>query len=213
MHEQAGERKSRTPTTTPGAAAAVVGGLLWVVYGVLEFRAPWGTDALYDEGRGYDVVLDRSLFTVYSAPGALALVLSALALLALLDREPGSRAARAGGLGAMVLGLLSGVGVAAGFDPLFTAPRIFGTLLLGLAVALAALAARRRGAPGEAALLAVVALLGVALLPLWPLVHALGWVTPTGGALLIAAHGAGWAAVGVRLLRADRQEVASVTGG
>ena len=58
-------------------AAAVVGGLLWIFYGVVEMVAPWGMDAVYNERRGYDVVVNRGLFVIYSLPGALALVVTA----------------------------------------------------------------------------------------------------------------------------------------
>jgi hypothetical protein len=60
------------------------------------------------------------------------------------------------------------VGLAIPLDPLFTGPRILGTLLLGLATVLGATAA----AGSSRAYLALLGVLGVALMPLWPLVHA-----------------------------------------
>ena len=169
MREQADEAARPLPDPTTGGAA-VAGGLRWVAYGVLDLAA-WGVDAVHDEARGYDVVLDRSLFVLDGLPGAL------------------------------TLGLLSALGVAVALGPLLTAPRILGTVVLGVATGRAAHAARGRSPSGWPALLGITAVLAVALLPLRPLVHALGWFSPTAGALLIAAHGTAWAAVGIRQLR------------
>ena len=53
-------------------AAALAGELLWTAFGPLGLLAPLGVDVAYDEGRGYDVVLDRGLFVLHRPPGALA---------------------------------------------------------------------------------------------------------------------------------------------
>ena len=101
---------------------------------------------------------------------------------------------------ALALGVVALAGVAAGFDPLFTAPRIFGTLTLGLAAALAVRGARSMGSGTWTALLAVLGALGIALLPLWPVVYALAWLTPAAGAGVIGAFGVAWLTVGLHLL-------------
>ena len=73
----------------------------------------------------------------------------------------------------MLLAVLSLGGVIALFDPVFTASRIFGTLALGVAALLVGVNARKAGGtPGWAITLLVLGLLGIFLLPLWPLVHA-----------------------------------------
>ena len=152
--------------------AGVVGGLLWVPYGVFEMLEPWGTDTVYRDDVGYSLITDTRLFVAYSLPGSLALLLTALGLLGVLARLRLS-AARTGRSGrllayvALALGALSLFGVVVTFDPLFTAGRIFGTLALGAATVVAGLAARGAGAPpGWAAGLLLLGLLGLSLLPL-----------------------------------------------
>jgi hypothetical protein len=190
------------------AVLAVIAGLLWIVYGSFTMLSPWGTDVVYREALGYSAVIDVFLFVLYSLPGALALILSAVALLgviALLQHDAGGRGKAARGLtfAALGLGFLSLGGVVVLFDPLFTAGRIFGTLSLGLATLGASLAARRcRSASAWTWTLLPLGVLGVSLLPLWPLVYALGWLTVEAGALVIAVFGIGWMWVGRRLWNA-----------
>ncbi len=38
--------------------AGIVGGLLWVPYGVFEMLEPWGTDTVYRDDVGYSVITD-----------------------------------------------------------------------------------------------------------------------------------------------------------
>jgi hypothetical protein len=180
--------------------AGVVGGLLWMTYGVLEFLAPWGVDAVYDEARAYDVVVDRMLFTVYTAPGALALLLTSVCLLATMRLmvTVGYRSARttylAGALaGVAALASLSGVVLA--FDPLATGMRVAGSLLLGVATLAGASAAAGSGRR-YVLLLGLLGVVGLLLLPLWPLVYALEVIPPLGGAAVFAAFGLGWGALG-----------------
>lgn len=179
-------------------ASAVVGGGLWIPYGAFELVQPWGADTRYDADRAYDVVVDRGLHHLYSLPGSLALLLCAVGLLVLLRRlGVHSRAARLASGGACALASISAAGVLLGFDPAFTGARILGTVLLGIALLTAGRAASRtRGA--TAWQLPLVSLGGVALflLPVWPLVFALQWLTPGAGAAIIALHGWGWMIVG-----------------
>ena len=187
------------------AAATAVGGLLWMPYGALEMLQPWGVDTLYRDDLGYEVVRDALLYLAYSLPGSLSLLLTARGLLG-LSRGLGLPVGRAGRAGlvlahvAVGLAVFSTAGVVAQFDPLFTAPRIFGTLALGAATLLLGGDARRAGAaPGWSAALLTPGLLGLFLLPLWPLVYAVGVVPEAAGAAVIALFGLGWALVGRRL--------------
>lgn len=194
----------RLSPRTAGLAAGV-GGLLWVAYGPLTMLQPWGPDVAYEEGRGYSLVLDARLFVGYSLPGALAVALSAAALLSLpqLHPEPprarrvvaATRTARALGWVALVLGLAALVGVAMLLDPVFTAGRIFGTLALSAGLVCAAVGGGTHRGRERAGHLLLLGALGAFLLPVWPLVHALGWLSEAAGAVLIAGFGAGWLAV------------------
>ena len=162
-------------------------GVLWAVFGVCAMLTPLGRHTAHDAGRGYDVVVDRVLYTLYALPGALAVLLSAAALLGIASGAGRLLGAVAAALGAVALG-----GVAAAFDPLFMGPQILGTLALG-----AAACAASRGLSGGASHgLLALGLAGVASLGLWPLVWAVELLPPAGGALMLALFGLGWAAVG-----------------
>ena len=188
-----------------GAAAAVLGGVLWVPYGIFEMLQPWGTDTVYSEDRGYELVTDTVLYELYSLPGGLALLFTSLGLLGLMTmlRLPAGRTGRIAVIlayAAEVLAVLSLAGAIVQFDPVFTASRIFGTLALGGATVLAGLDARKRGvAPGWMLALLALGLIGLFLLPLWPLVYAVQWLTEVAGAAIIALFGVGWLAAGYRL--------------
>ena len=132
------------------------------------------------------------------------MILTATALLGvlrLLQQQWGTAVGRLVGWLAVALGVISLVGLAIPFDPLFTGPRILGTLLLGLATVLGATAARG----GSRTYLAVLGLTGLALMPLWPLVYAVNVVPAGVGAALIALFGLGWAALGAKLLGTERR--------
>jgi hypothetical protein len=53
-----------------------------------------------------------------------------------------------------------------------------------------------RGVSGWGIALLAIGLLGLFLLPLWPLVHALAWMPAGGGAGIIALFGLGWTLTG-----------------
>lgn len=185
----------------------MLGGILWLPYGLFTMLQPWGVDVAYREAQGYSVVVDKTLFVAYSVPGALALVLASIGLLTVVAQLSGRRGtvARATcvlGYVALALGSASFVGVIALFDPMFTAGRIFGTLALGVATTMAAVLAHQGNAHRAWVIgLILLGALGVFLLPLWPLVYALRWLTPGQAASFIAVFGAGWLAVGYQLLR------------
>ena len=186
--------------------AAIVGGLLWAPYGIFEMLEPWGAATVYREDVGYELITDPPLFVAYSLPGALALMLTSLGLLGVLALlGPPAGRARTGGRilasAALALAALSLAGVVALFDPVFTAARIFGTLALGAAAVLASLGARRASAgSGWTLALLALGLLGLFLLPLWPLVYAVGLVPAAGGAAFIVLFGLGWVGLGMALI-------------
>ena len=191
------------------ALAAALGGLLWMPYGVFEMTQPWGDDTVYRDDRGYEVVTDALLYHLYSLPGSAALMLTALGLLGAfrLRGLPAGRAGRVGVLlayAALALAVLSAAGVVVRFDPVFTGPRILGTLALGGGTLLAGVAARRTGAAASwTTALQALGLLGLVLLPLWPLVYAVELVPEAGGAAVIALFGLGWVLVGYGLGRGE----------
>ncbi len=176
-------------------AAAALGGLLWAPYDVLEMLQPLGGDTVYRDDRGYDVITDALLYSVYGLPGSLALLLNTLGLLGVFARLglPAGRLGRSGLILAYVslaLAVLSVAGLVVRFDPLFTAPRIFGTLALWAATLLAGVEARRIGAArGWAATPLVLGLLGLFLMPLWPLAFAVEAMPEGAGAGVIALFG------------------------
>ena len=67
--------------------AAILGGVLWVPYGVFEMLEPWGPAVIYRDDLGYQLVTAPSLFLAYSLPGSLALLLTSLGLLGLATRR------------------------------------------------------------------------------------------------------------------------------
>ncbi len=197
-------------TVAPGwvrwaGLAAVLGGVLWIPYGVFEMLQPWGVDTDYRDDLGYEVITNAALYRTYSLPGGLASLLTSLGLLGAfaLLKLPVGRSGRIGLLFAylaVVLSALSVVGVIVMFDPLFTAPRIFGSLALGIATLLAGLDARKTGdGAGWTIALLILGLAGMFLLPLWPLVYAIQVLSEAAGATFIALFGLGWLATGYRL--------------
>lgn len=186
------------PRVRRSGLSAMLGGLLWSPYGVFEMLMPWGVDTVYRDDQGYEVVTDTRLYVLY-------LMLTALGLLGvfeLLDLPTG-RTRRIGRILmfiALSLAVISAGGVVIQFDPLFTAPRIFGTLALGAATFVTGVAAPRVNTPRTwRDGLLILATLGLFLLPLWPLVHAIQVLSEGAGAAIIALFGLGWTFVGVRL--------------
>lgn len=173
-----------------------VGGILWGVHGPLTMLKPFGDEVEFSEDRGYSVVLNDALFVAYNAPGALALLLTSLGVLA-LRRRLRSRRPVPTALGtvstriAIALGAISLVGVVALFDPVFTAARVFGTLVLGLGCVLLAAGVRRDSPPASwGRWLTATGVLALGLLPLWPLVYAVRLLPDWVGAGYFVAFGA-----------------------
>lgn len=187
-----------------GGLAAILGGLLWGPYGIFDMLQPWGTDTIYRDEVGYELILDACLYRIYSLPGGLALLLTSLGLLSLkgVARVPAGRLGKVGVILAwvsLVLSMLSVLGAVILFDPLFTGSRILGTLSLGVATLLIGLdAARVSTRTGWTAGLLALGLVGILLFPLWPLVYAVAWLSPGAGATVIALFGLGWMMAGYR---------------
>ena len=186
--------------------AAMLGGALWIPYGIFEMLEPWGADVAYRDDVGYSVITDASLFVAYSMPGSLAVLLTSLGLLGVLILLRVSAAGRSGRSAlilvyvALALSILSLAGVIAQFDPLFTVGRVFGSLALGTAALLVGIGAlRSRMAPGWTLTLLYLGLAGLFLFPLWPLVYALEWVPQAGGAAFMVLYGLGWMVLGYML--------------
>lgn len=212
MAEPAGQPERRRSTRgisrrQMAVAATSVGGMLWALYGFLAMLTPWGAEVVYQEAQGYSVVLHGGLFVLYSLPGGLALVLTSWGLIQITAhlRQPSKRIDKltlALAFVATFLGLASVVGVILQLDPLFSAARIFGTLVLGLATTMAAVMAHRAPADrGWVVVFALTGLLGLSLFPLWPLVYAFAFVTMLEGALIIALFGVGWLVIAGLLWR------------
>ena len=182
------------------AGAAVSAGVLWAVYGWFELSTPFGPDTVYDSRRGFEVVLDRALFALYSLPGAGALLASAVTLLRLPAGAPGTRVRWSRWLtrAAALLGVAGLAGVAGGFVPLFFAPLALGTPIVGAA---AWLAAGRWQTPRRRVHLRALGLAAIAFVGVWPAVWAIEVLPATAGAVMIAVFGMAWAALAAGDLR------------
>jgi hypothetical protein len=193
------------------AVASVIGGLLWIPYGLFEMLEPWGTDTVYRDDRGYSEVVDSLNYVVYSLPGSLGLLLTTLGVVGVIAhlRLPAHRSGRVGRAltyVALLLAILSLLGVIVLFDPLFTTARIFGSLALGGATLLLSFDARALGiAPNWTVMLLVLGLMGLFLLPLWPLVFAVELVPEVVGAAFMMLFGLGWVLLGFRLHQETEQ--------
>ncbi len=188
--------------------AAVVGGLLWMVYGVFLMLEPWGQAEVYREELGYQLVTNRALYWVYALPGSLALILTALALLGLFRRYALPRSG-VGKLGAvltklsLVLAVLSFLGTVALIAPLSFAGRSFGSLALGAAALLVGMDLPRAN-PALQMHLVILGCLGLSLLALQPLVWALQIIPASIATGIIALFGLGWLVLGYRLSQSGK---------
>lgn len=188
-------------------AALGTGGVLWGVHGPLTMLQPWGEEVRFSESRGYSVVVDDALFVLYNGPGAAGLLLTALGVLA-LRRRLRSRRPHLAALGtvstriAIAFGLVSVLGVVALFDPVFTAARVLGALLLGLGCVCLAVGVRGDTPPGRwPTWLAATGALSLGLLPLWPLVYAVEVLPEWAGAAYFGVFALAWLLGAAGLLR------------
>lgn len=179
---------------------AIVGGALWIAYGIFEFLKPLGEGTgPYRPDLGYELVADPLRYVIYGAAGGFALVLTALALIG--HSTPGRGLVRLGRVLAYVagaLGALALVGVISQVVPLFFGSLVAGSLLLGLATfAVGVATVGARVATAQARLLVATGVLGILTLPLRPLVYAVTVVPRVGGAMVIALFGIGWIGLGL----------------
>lgn len=183
--------------------AAVIGGALWMVYGICFMLQPWGAAEVYQERLGYEVVVNMPLYWIYNLPGGLAILLTALALRGIYIRH-GRLTNWFIKLGivltyiALGLAVLSLVGTVVLFAPLSFAGRAFGACTLGVTALFVAW--NLRNVPQVLRmLLLMLGLGGLFLLPLLPLVFAVQLISAGIAAGLIALFGLGWIAVGYLL--------------
>lgn len=184
-----------------GSLLAVVGGLLWALFGIFEMLEPLGQAKIYDPSLGYELVTRPRIFQLYHLPGAVALALLALALAGLTARHglayPGRRVLA---FLVLILALASLVGTSILLAPMAMLGLSMGRLVLGIAIIVAGLWAVRSAATrGLATVLILLGLLGVFLLALQPLTWALMWFPPALSAAVMVAFGLAWFALGVSL--------------
>jgi hypothetical protein len=183
--------------------AAVVGGVLWMVYGVFFMLEPWGPADVYYEDLGEGAITSWPLFWLYTLPGSLALVLTAVALLGIIHKSggPKSQFGEAGtAITYVTLGLavLSLVGAATLSAPLSFMGRAFASLALGAATLLVGID-HWRASTGAPWALMLLGSLGLLMLPLQPLVWALQIIPASIAAGIIGLFGLGWLILGYRL--------------
>lgn len=128
--------------------AAVLGGLLWLPHAAFEMLEPWGAATEYRDDLQYQVILDTPLFIAYSLPGAMALLLTSIALLFLL----GERRLPVVGVGRVAvilarsaagLAVLSLAGIAVLVAPLFVGALVWGSLALATATLMLGISASK----------------------------------------------------------------------
>ena len=188
----------------------VAGGILWIIHGYFRSMTPLGPDQEWREDLGYSQILNTALFLLYDLPGVLALLLTSWATLSYLPMlsTPRTGVKRAARL-LLILGFIFGLVSAAGLMIRFVAPTTagldVGTLVLGMALFLAGLAAVKGGNrlydhPGLAApVLMLLGAVGIFTLPLRPLMYAFTLVSVAVGAAVFALFGAGWIVLGFGL--------------
>jgi len=185
--------------------AAVLGGLLWLPHAVFEMLEPWGPATEYRDDLQYQLILDTPLFVAYSLPGALALLLTSIALSLLTGalRLPVDGVGRVGVILARIaagLAVLSLAGIAVLFAPLFVGGLVIGSLALAAGTLMLGITASEPTGSGLWSIdMLLLGLLGLLMLPLRPLVYAAGLVPNWAGAAIIALFGLGWTALGLAL--------------
>ncbi|MEA5457035.1 hypothetical protein SPF06_20110 [Sinomonas sp. JGH33] len=190
--------------------ALSAGGVLWIVHGYFRIITPYGPDTVWRKDLGYSPIISPELFVLYNLPGGLALLLAASAAFSFLSALGAGRSAlnftaRMLVLAAFLLGLVAMAGQLFLFSPPTVVGISFGMPALGLALILTGVMVaknsdglrehRRMLGPG----LILLGTIGLFILPLWPMMYAMGWLPLWFGALIYAACGAGWVILGVSL--------------
>lgn len=177
-----------------GWLAAIVGGVLWIIFGVLNAQ-PLGTS----HTTAPFAVRDPSLYRIYHLPAALGTLLAALGVLGLGHRlaQPAGLLARVGSVLAYiaaVAGAVNTLALAALVIPLHFAGAMIGVFSLGIGTILIGAALRNSGRRRWRALPLVVGVLGVLVFPLSMLTF--GGPAESVGVALMALFGLGWVAIG-----------------
>jgi hypothetical protein len=181
-----------------GGLAAMVAGVLWIIFGVLNTQ-PLGTS----HTTAPFAVRDPSLYRIYHLPAALATLLAAIGLLGLGRRlaQPANLPARVGAILAYIAaaaGAVNTLALAALVISLHFAGAMIGVFSLGIGTILIDGAAlRNAGWRRWQALPLVVGVLGVLVFPISMLTF--GGPVESAGVALIALFGSGWAAIGYAL--------------
>lgn len=223
MRSSAGHELPLTRLLGRGPAltvALVAGGILWMFHGYFKFVMPAGPDAVWQEDLGYSPILSSGLFFLYNVPGVLALLLTAWAALSFIPnivtvRTAMKKTAVVLALLAFLLGLLAAVGLAVLLVSPTTGGISFGVPVLGLALILVGIAAgaSRPGQRGQQRVwrlvLTATGLVGMATLPVQPLVFALQLLPLTAATATFVLFGGGWIVLTVILPRGHGQPPAN----
>ena len=196
---------------------AIGGGLLWILYAILEMLQPMGSVASFTNDQGQMLVTNPGAFRVAGSAGGAALVLLGLAVVGTARRYdlPGAEPNRfssavpsrfgvaMGWVGALA-GLLAAIMALALLVPAHSAMQLFGAVLVPFGTLLVAIEANgsERAYPIAAPLflagaLGMLALLAQAMTPLF------AWMLPVYAALVMATYGFVWVRFGNLLIHRE----------
>jgi hypothetical protein len=188
-------------------SAAIVGGLLWIVYAILLMLQPWGEFVTAPPWPEPPAVLNSTAFAITAVAGGAALAMLALAVPATVKRLnlPVAGAGRFGVAMAWVslpAALAAAAGGLTGWAALAAGALTAGEVLLASGVMLVAIDAS--GSPatrGYGSALFVVGVTGMLGLLAQALVAMTAWMLPVYGALIMAVYGLAWVRFGNWLYR------------
>jgi hypothetical protein len=182
--------------------AAMIGGLLWIVYSILLLLKPWGDIVSAPNGMEAPFVIDAGAFALTAVAGAGALALLTVALPATVCRLqlPMQGAGRVGVAMAGVAMLAAPAAAAGGLLllPTFVSGALMaGEVLLAFGVMLVAIDAAGSPASGSyGSALFIVGVVGMLGLMAQALVALAIWMLPVYGALVMAVYGLAWVRFG-----------------
>lgn len=199
-------------------AAAIVGGLLWILYAILALLQPLGTVNLFISDTGQLSATNPGAFRIAALTGGLALILLGAALIGTIQRYElrGAPAAQFGtGVPSRFGGILAWAGVAAGLlvslgglvlqVPLATLAQLLGAVFVPFAASLVAIEANgSETAYPIAAPMFIVGALGMAAVLAQAMVALYAWMLPVYGALVLAIYGFVWVRVGGLMQRHEQ---------
>lgn len=196
---------------------AIGGGLLWILYAILEMLQPMGAATAFTNDQGQTLVTNPAAFRAAGATGGAALALLGLAVTGTARRydlpgdEPNrfssavpSRFGVAMGWVGALAGAIAAVSALLLVVPANSAMQLFGAVLVPFGTLLVAIEANgsERAYPIAAPLflagtLGMVALLAQAMTPLFT------WMLPVYAALIMAIYGFVWVRFGNLLARQE----------